>query len=162
MVQPVAIQAPLLEIPSGSKFVEQAPAKQFILCISKDLSPNDLELFRNIQVEKYDDAIHRNVSISSFPFDVLVLDMRNKEERYCFMKEVQPHRELYNVVVYCHGFEMEEEYIDSPDNIISKLPEKQANKQQWLSLLLIKRVKKARWYVALFKCCFQAYKGLKN
>lgn len=136
--------------------------KQFILCISKDLTPDDLDLFKNINVEIYDDQIHRNVPISSYPFDVLILDMREKGDRYTYMKEVQANRQLYNVVVYCHGFEKEEGHIEDPDNILSKLPEKQANKQDFLSLLLTKRVKKPRWYVSLFKCCFQAYQKAKN
>jgi hypothetical protein len=152
--QAVPIQVPLLQDPVAPK--------QFILCISKDLTKDDLDLFKNINIEVYDDSIHRNVQISSYPFDVLVLDMRQKGDRYTYMKEVQAHRELYNVIVYCHGFEKEEGYVDDADNIISKLPEKQANKQDFLSLLLLKRVKKPRWYVSLFKCCFQAYKSAKN
>jgi hypothetical protein len=153
-IQAQALQA-LIQEPN------QVVAKQFILCISKDLSPKDLDLFKNIIIERYDDSVHKNVPISSYPFDILILDMRNKGDRYTYMKDVQTHRDMYHVIVYCHEFEKEEEYVDA-DNVLSKLPEKQANKQDFLNLLLLKRVKKPRWYVSLFKCCFQAYKGLKN
>jgi type I restriction enzyme R subunit len=80
--------------------------KQYILCISKDLTQNDLDLFKNINVETYDDLIHRNVNINSFPFDLLILDIRNQGDRYTFMKYVDVHRELYNIIRLSGNYEM--------------------------------------------------------
>jgi hypothetical protein len=136
--------------------------KQYILCISKDLSDFDKALFKNVNLIEYEDDIHRNVPINSYPFDVLVLDMRQKTDRYCFMKEVQSNRQNYYVVMYCHSFEKEEDHVEDADNIISKLPERQAKPEDFLALLLLKRVKKPRWYASLFFCFFKAYQKAKT
>jgi hypothetical protein len=150
-------------VPIIEEKVQQGDNKQFILCISKDLTPEDYSLFKNINVETFNDSIHRNIPIEKYqPFDLLVLDIRNQADRYTYMKQIQTHRKLYHVILYCHGFEKDENLIENPDNVISKLPEKQANKQEFLDLLLVRRIKKPRWYVSLFKCCFKTYAHIKN
>jgi len=134
--------------------------KQYILCITRNLSKQDKELFGKLDVVEYDDKLHKNLPIDSFDFDVLIMDLREQGDRYCFMKEVAPNRHKYFIVVFCHSFE-KDEYVDC-DNQLFKLPEKQATAQAWLDLLLIKRISKPRWYVSLFKCILSSYHELKN
>ena len=147
-------------VPPPPVQVAAIPEKKFILCITKDLTEADLALFKPFNLVEYDDAIHKNLPIDSFDFDFLVIDFREKGDRYAFMKEVAPNRANYNIVVFCHAFEMDELEIDC-DNQLSKLPERQARPEDFKALLLIKRVKKPRWYVSLFACLLNKYQKMK-
>ena len=140
---------------------QERNGKQFILCITKDLTIEDRALFGKINVVDYDDQIHKNLPVETLDFDVLVLDMRETGDRYCLVKQIQPKKNKYNVVVFCHAFERDE-IVPEADNTINKLPSKQATAQAFLDLLLIKRIVKPRWYVSLFRCVLSSYHQLKN
>jgi hypothetical protein len=134
--------------------------KKFILCITKDLTPEDKALFADYRLVEYDDQIHRNVPIDQIRWDFLVIDLRQKGDRYTFMKEVQPRRELYNIIVFCHGFEVDD--IEIPhDNALSSFPLRQAKREDFEMLLLMARVKKPRWWISLFSCILNFYHRTK-
>lgn len=136
--------------------LEDVLIKKFILCITKDLSDEDRVLFRDYKMVEYDDLIHRNVPVDQIKFDFLVIDLREKGDRYCFMKEVQPRRDLYHIIVYCHGFEMDD--LDIPyDNALSSFPVRQAKREDFEMLLLMKRISKPRWWVSLLSCVLSFY-----
>lgn len=136
--------------------LEDVLIKKFILCITKDLKDEDRALFRDYKMVEYDDLIHRNVPVDQIKFDFLVIDLREKGDRYCFMKEVQPRRDLYHIIVYCHGFEADD--IDIPhDNTLSSFPVRQAKREDFEMLLLMKRISKPRWWVSLLGCVFSMY-----
>lgn len=148
-------------LPINEVVPQERIAKQFILCITKDLSDEDKALFGKINIVEYDDAVHKNLPIESFDFDVLVLDMRETGDRYAYMKQVHPKKDKYNVVCYTYAFE-KDEIVPEADNTLFKLPEKQATAQAFLDLLLIKRISKPRWYISLFRCVLSSYHQLKN
>lgn len=125
--------------------------KKFVLCITRDLSKADKALFRHYNMVEYDDQIHKNIKIESFPWDVLVIDLRQKGDRYAYMKEVQPRKHQYHVICYCHGFETDDIDVEC-DNIFSSFPEAQATKEDFEMLLLLHRIKKPKWYIALASC----------
>ena len=160
MMNPLPAIIPLNEVKQPEPLRPLKDKKQYIMCITRDLSKEDKELFAKLDVVEYDDKIHKNLPINSFDFDVLIMDLREQGDRYCFMKEVAPHSEKYFIVVYCHAFE-KDEYVNC-DNQLFKLPEKQATPAAWLDLLLIKRISKPRWWVSLFKCILSSYHELKN
>lgn len=137
------------------------PIKKFILVISKDLKPADLDLLKDYRCVEYNDNVHRNIPITAFAFDFLILDLREKGDRYCYMKEVAPNRQRYHVIGYCHGFE-EADFDVECDNIISKFPERQARREDFEMLLLIHRIKAPKWYVSLFSCILNFYNRTKN
>ena len=153
---PVLINEAVIVVPQ-----ERERGKQFILCITKDLSIEDRALFGKINVVDYDDRIHKNLPVESLDFDVLVLDMRETGDRYAYVKQIHPKKDHYNVVVYSYAFE-KDEIVPEADNTLNKLPEKQATAQAFLDLLLIKRISKPRWYVSLFRCVLSSYHQLKN
>lgn len=125
--------------------------KKFVLCITRDLSKADKALFKHYNLVEYDDQIHKNIKIESFPWDVLVIDLRQKGDRYCIMKEVLPRKHNYHVICYCHGFETEDIDVEC-ENIFSSFPEQQATKEDFEMLLLLHRIKKPKWYIALASC----------
>jgi hypothetical protein len=164
---PAVIQQELANVvidPPAPAPLAPAPAKQYIICITKDLSAEDLALFKEFKVVLYNDAIHKNIPIASYPFDILVMDLRLSEDRYTYMKEVEPNRDMYNVIIYCYAFEEDEadEMIPGVDNVLHKFPAQQAVPQTFLRMLLVKRIKKPRCWISLFKCLVNGYHKVKN
>ena len=87
----------------------EVKGKQFILCITKDLSIEDKALFGKLDLLEYEDRIHKNIPIETLDFDVLIMDLREQSDRYAYIKEVKPKKEKYNVVCYCYNFEKDED-----------------------------------------------------
>ena len=142
-----------LDVPLG--------VRKFVLCITKDLKEEDLALFKDYRMVEYDDQTHRNIPIDTFAWDFLVLDMREKGDRYCLIKEVYPKKHKYHVIVYCHGFEEDDVDVEA-DNVLTSFPIRQARREDWELLLLSHRVKKPRWYVSLFSCILGFYNKTKK
>lgn len=137
------------------------PVKKFILCITKDLKKEDKDLFKDYKLVEYEDDIHKNVPIDSYAWDFLILDLRERSDRYTFMREVAPHKHKYNIIVYCHMFEIEDIDVEY-DNALAKFPHKQARREDFEMLLMMKRIKAPKWYVSLFSCILNFYHKAKN
>jgi hypothetical protein len=135
--------------------------KKFVLCISKDLKKEDMALLNDYKVVEYDDDTHKNIPITAFQWDILILDLREKGDRYCFMKEVQPARNKYKIIAYVHSFEVDDIDVEC-DNIITQFPVRQARKEDFEMLLMMKRVSKPRWYKSLFNCVLTFFNKAKN
>jgi hypothetical protein len=135
--------------------------KKFVLCITKDLKKEDKALFKDYRFVEYEDDIHKNIPIETYAWDFLVLDLRERGDRYCYMKEVAPNKHKYHVIAYGHAFELDEIDIEY-DNALSKFPERQAKKEDFEMLLMLKRIKKPKWYVSLFSCILNFYHKAKN
>ena len=134
--------------------------KKFILCITRDLTEEDKRLFNDYKLLEYNDNVHKNIPVTALRFDFLVVDLREKGDRYCFMKEILPHRDLYHILVYCHSFETEDLEF-SYDNAISSFPQRQATRQDFEMLLLMHRIKKPKWWVSLLGCILNFYNKSK-
>jgi hypothetical protein len=141
--------------------VKQEFKKKFILCITRDFSKEDKSLFKNHDLLEYEDDIHKNIPIDSYKWDVLVLDLRKKTDRYCYMKNVKPKKEQYNVICFCFKFEEDDIDIEC-DNVLSSFPVKQARIEDFELLLLQKRIIKPRWWKSLFSSCLGFYHQIKN
>jgi len=135
--------------------------RKFVLCITRDLKEEDLALFKDYRMVEYDDQTHRNIPIDTFAWDFLVLDLREKGDRYCLLKEVYPKKHKYNVIVYCHSFEEDDVDVEA-DNVLTSFPMRQARKEDFELLLMTHRVKKPRWYVSLFGCMLNFYNKTKK
>jgi hypothetical protein len=137
--------------------------KRYIFCISKDLSYEDKENLRdNGRVLYYNHDLMSNLPPSSFDFDYLVVDLRNKNDRYFFLKEVKPIENLFYVILYCHKFEVEDlSNIAHYDNVLCKLPMKQARKVDFNNLLLVERLPAPSCFLSLAKYIFRAYNSAK-
>lgn len=153
---PNVILDPKVPVPVLLGKLEDVLIKKFILCITRDLSAEDRALFRDYRLVDYDDEIHRNIPIEHIRFDVLVVDLRQKGDRYAFMRLIQPHADDYHIIAYCHGFEIDN--LDIPhENAFSSFPMRQARKEDFEFLLLQKRIHKPRWWLSLLSCVFSMY-----
>jgi hypothetical protein len=129
-------------VPVMNAVLHDVVFKKFILCITRDLNEEDKALFRDYRFLEYDDNVHKNIPVDQLRFD--------------YMKEIQPRHEKYHIIVYCHGFEQDDLEIHH-DNAISSFPARQARREDWEMLLLMKRIAKPRWWVSLLSCVFTWY-----
>jgi hypothetical protein len=143
-------------VPVMNAVLHDVVFKKFVLCITRDLNDEDKALFRDYRFLEYDDNVHKNIPVDQLRFDFLVIDLREKGDRYAYMKEIQPRHEKYHIIVYCHGFEQDDLEIQH-DNAISSFPARQARREDWEMLLLMKRIAKPRWWVSLLSCVFTWY-----
>jgi hypothetical protein len=136
--------------------------KKIVLCITRDLSSEDQALFTQYgRLVEYNDRIHANLPIDSYPWEYLVFDLRKSEDRYALMRMVLPYRENYRVIVYSYKFESDE-IVPDADNHLSSFPKIQAKKVDFENLLLQKRIAKPRCWVSLFACILNAYHSVKK
>lgn len=136
--------------------------KKIVICTTRDISDEDKALFNQYgKLVEYNDRIHANMPIDSYPWSYLVFDLRESEDRYALMRMVLPYKENYRVIVYSYKFESDE-IIPEADNIIHSFPKVQAKKIDFENLLLQKRISKPRWWVSLFSCILTTYYRAKN
>lgn len=137
-------------------------AKKIVLCISRDISDEDRAIFSGYgRLLDYEHDIHNNISPDTFLWDYLTIDLRESGDRYFLMKQILPFKEKYSIVVYSYAFERDE-IVPNADNHISSFPKKQARKEDFELILLQQRIKKVRWYTALFSCILATYHQVKN
>ena len=148
-------------IPLGSVTPPLGLLKRTVLCITRDINEEDLSLLTDYgKVLDYDHDLHNNLNPDKIDWDYLIVDLREKNDRYFYMKCIVPLKSKYQVIVYSYGFETDE-HVPNCDNQINSFPKKQARKEDFDALLLQQRLKRPRWYVSLFKCVVNAYQKVK-
>lgn len=151
-------QKPPLIVPAGNKV---NLSEQIIFVLTKDMTEEQLSLLREYgRVIVFEHKVYVNVPIVSLEFDYLIMDMRIKEDRDYF-QQIDPNViASMNIISFCHSFEKEDEIHDEigSDNVITKLPEKQAFKSDFDRLLLLKKISKPRPVVSCVKGCFRIFK----
>lgn len=145
----------ILAPPSGPLMVpESKPAngEAFLLVHTKDFSEEDLVLLREYgRVIVFDPKVYLNVPVQSLKFDYMLIDLRTREGRHYVQQIIQSEADRYNIVSVCHSFEKSDDYHQEigVDNIITKLPDQQAFKEDFDLLLLKKKISKPN---AAFSC----------
>ena len=76
------------------------------------------------------------------------------------MKQIQPFKERYNVILYKYAFEDDD--ILNADNIISSFPKRQARKEDFEMILLQERIAKPSFWLSLGACILQTYHQVKK
>jgi hypothetical protein len=140
---------------------EKQQNKRVILCITRDIGEDDMAILKDYgRVLDYDHDLHNNLDCDTFDWAYLIIDLRESEARYYYMKHIVPNKERYFIAVYHYPFEQEEDLTEA-ENYFTSFPKKQATKPVFDDLLLMKRVKKPRAVVSLFKCCLNLYSKVK-
>ena len=135
-------------------------AMRMVICISKDIDELEEKVLSDYgKVVRYEHDLHNNIDCDTLSFDYLIIDLRKKDDRYYFMKQILNKKDKYHVVLYNYCFEDNSDF--TCDNIITSFPKKQANKKDFEALLLIKRIKQPRCVVDFLKKCFGVYQQLK-
>lgn len=143
--------------------IEQKIENRIVICTSRSISDDDMKLLQSYgKVMAYDHDLHNNLDCFSFEWAYLIIDLRCSDDRYYYMKFIQPKKLDHQIVstLYHFAFEDEEDLVDS-DNAFTAFPKKQALKSVFDSLLLLKRVKKPQTVLSFIKCCLNIYSKIK-
>ena len=97
----MSLQVPILNSVAASQAVNDAP-KRLILTITRTLTEEDKMLFKDFKLIEYYHDIHHNLPINSYDWEILILDLREKGDRYCYLKEVLSSRDQYKVIVFSY------------------------------------------------------------
>ena len=154
------LEVPMLNL--GPRAVAQPRNKQVVICITRNLDDDHMKLLNQYgKVLLYDHDLHNNLDCDLFDWAYLIIDIRESQDRYYYMKHIQNKKDQYLVVLYKYGFEKSDLNLNE-DNAFDKFPAKQAVKKDFDALLLLQRIVKPRWYVALFQCILNAYTKVKG
>jgi hypothetical protein len=162
---------PVIEIPSLSlEEKELAPVlqakmdlqlKKFVICITKDIPPEDLAVLNGYgKLVLYDHECYNNVNPALFQWDFLILDLRESGDRYFLAKQIYTQREKYHIIVFNYFFEID--VLEDYDNSFTKFPKRQGLREDYESLLIIKRPDKPRCLLSFVTCLFNYYSRSKN
>jgi len=153
---------PVLPVPSELIVPLPSSTEKIIITCTKDLSKEELELLKDYgKVILFDSKVYANVPIESLDFAYMILDIRKREDRYYFQQIGPTFLQQAHVVSVCHSFEKFEDFHEElgVENIINKLPEKQAFKADFDRVLLQKKISKPRPAYSCIKSLFRVVKG---
>jgi hypothetical protein len=140
----------------------QAPIKKIVICTTRDIAKEDMAIFEGYgKVIEYDHDIHNNLPASAFPYDYLIIDLRESGDRYFLMRNILPFKNEYAIVVYSFAFERDE-IVPEADNHISSFPKKLARKEDYELILFQQRICKPKWYMSLLSCVLSTYHQVKK
>jgi hypothetical protein len=151
--------------PAPIEFIVPEPKEikeKFMFILTKDMDKEDIELLKEYgRVIIFNYKVYVNVPIDKLDFEYLILDIREREDRY-YLQQLDPQLlESIHKISFCHSYEKFEEIHDEMgvQNIISKLPEKQAFKEDFNRLLLLKKIGKPRAILSCYKSFLRLVKG---
>lgn len=137
----------------------------FIIVLSRDISDEELHLLREYgKVVTFDHLVYTNIPIKSIDFDYLLIDLRKSEHRRYLQQIPVLLLETYNMISLCHSIQKHEDYHQElgVDNVLSKLPPRQAFKPDFDMLLLQRKISKPNAGVSCIKSVFRLFNGQWN
>lgn len=150
----------MASLPRVVELQEKKVERRIVICISKDIDELEEKILSDYgKVVRYEHDLHNNIEINTLLFDYLIIDLRKKDDRYYFMKQIITKRDNYHVILFNYCFEENSDF--NCDNQINSFPKKQANKKDFDTLLLMKRIKQPRAIIDFFRKCFGLYQQLK-
>jgi hypothetical protein len=164
---PLIVQPPIhdpLVVQSKNEPLIVQPIKHdhIIIMITKDLEKEEIDLLKEYgRVIMFDPRVYVNIPIQTLEFNYLIMDLRRREDRYYFQQIDQSVLERYNLVSICHSFEKYDDYHEEVgvENILTKLPDKQAFKADFDRLLLQRKISKPRVVLSCIKSLVRLVKG---
>jgi hypothetical protein len=154
IVPPPLVQPPLI--------VPPVKHNRIIIMITKDLEKEEIDLLKEYgRVILFDPRVYVNIPIHTLEFNYLVMDLRRREDRYYFQQIDESLLETYKIVSICHSFEKYDDYHEEVgvENILTKLPDKQAFKADFDRLLLQPKISKPRVVLSCIKSLVRLVKG---
>jgi len=140
-------------------------AQGFIIVISRDLSDDELELLQSYgKVVKFDFKVYANIPLQSIKFEYFALDLRRSEDRQFLQQIPVDVLEQYNLISVCHSIQKGESYHEEigVDNVLSKLPPRQAFKHEFDRMLMQKKISKPNAGISCIKSVFRLFNGQWN
>ena len=139
--------------------------KAFILVISRDLDSDELALLKEYgKVLQFEAGIYTNIPILSLDFDYFLIDMRRSEDRYYFQSIPVQTLARFNLVSICYSMQRSDEYHEDMgvENVLAKLPPKQAFRIDFDRLMLQKKISRPNGGISCIKSVFRLFNGQWN
>ena len=143
---------------------EKTKVLPFIILHSKELQPEELEIFKKFgKIAQFDDTYHR-IDAEKLNFDYMFLDLHSKNARL-FYGELD--LEKYNVLAYINIYEKYNPNLTKEelqcDNIITSIPKPLTPfKEDFDKALLEKKIKKPNKIISFFSFCLNIFSLLKK
>lgn len=141
------------------------PDEAFLIAISRDLSDEEMALLKEYgKVVVFQPKVYNNIPIESIDFDYLILDIRQSDDRHYLQRVNVQTLEKYNFVSVCHSIQKSEEFHEEMgvDNVLTKLPPKQAFKADFDRMMLQKKISKPNAGISCIKSVFRLFNGQWN
>jgi|Laugresu1bdmlbsd_1035121.scaffolds.fasta_scaffold53574_2 hypothetical protein len=141
------------------------PDEAFIIAISRDLSDDEMDLLKEYgKVVVFHPKVYNNIPIESIDFDYLILDIRQSDDRHYLQRVNVQTLEKYNFVSVCHSVQKSEDFHEEMgvDNVLTKLPPKQAFKADFDRMMLQKKISKPNAGISCIKSVFRLFNGQWN
>ena len=124
--------------------------KKFVICLSKDLPSEELQLLQYYgRTISYDHDICNNIDLSTIDFSYFLLDLREANDRTYFQKIITPNIQMFHLILYKYEFQGDNGI--SFDVERSELPKKQMNSNIFNGLLLQSEIQKPNCLFSLMK-----------
>jgi hypothetical protein len=153
--------APMIQMTSFMKSIPfvpvvPIPSKPFLIVHSRDIEDASIALLKEYgNVIRFDPRVYTNIRITALSFDYMLFDVRIKADRYYYNKIDKSVLYRYNIISLCYSFEITEDFHAQVGsiNILTTLPDRQAFKDEYDKLLLLKKMRDPNSCLHLFGCC---------
>lgn len=130
--------------------------KRVVVCYSKDLSNEDLDVLReNGKILRWS-AHLANLDFSDLEFDFLLVDLREKDARLQLAKQ---DLEPYHIVLYVRWFQKEDSFVEElKGHCVSSLPKRWVSRKDFLSQLTTPKISSpslVRSFLRLVLACWK-------
>jgi len=124
--------------------------KRFVICLSKDLSEDEIALLQYYgRTISYDHDTVNNIDLETVDFSYFLLDLRQQDDRVYLQKMILPNAHKFHLILYKYSFQDDNGISFSVER--SELPKKQVNAQIFNQLLLQKEIESPNCILSLLK-----------
>ena len=108
--------------------------KPVVICLYRSIQSTSLSLLREYgKVVEFGPA-YTNVPVTSFPFDYLILDLREEDHRFYYQRYIFRNHTNYHLILYRYSFETSNGIYFH--NEITEFPSLQVSKDEFDMVLL--------------------------
>jgi hypothetical protein len=156
---PLKKSVDLSDVKSSSKTTDlEKKDKPFIIVHSREVELEEKELLRSYGTILEWHPSFQNIPLTSHKFEYCLVDVNNKDARMLLMKT---DLSLYHVVILCRRWEQEDDFVNDcqSENVLRRLPPRQAFKQDFDTLLLSSKIRQPNCGKALIRFLWKAVDG---
>jgi hypothetical protein len=157
---PAVIQRPELK-QDDVQSVNGGDERQHIIVHSRDLTQEEIDLFRGYGTTLIWTPAYQNIPIAKLKFNYLLVDIRQKEARVLMMVN---HTEPYHVIGVCSRWETLDDWSGqlAVENLLKSLPAKSPFKGDWDALLSCQKVNAPSCTKAVIRLLLDIVSGISK
>ena len=127
-------------------------AKQFVICITRDITPEEEDLLNYYgKCLSYNHDVVNNIELSKITYDYLLVDLREGTDRLYLQKYVLENLDKIHFILLRRSFEGDNGIVF--ENELVDLPVKQVNKEIFDKLLLMRPIEAPSCMMSFLRRC---------